>query len=68
MPFELVPADLNIDFLSRRRLCAVLSLLMIAAGIGAVIYRGGVPMGIDFRGGSCSSMKASTWTNPASDP
>ena len=52
MPFELVPSGTNIDFLGRRKICAVVSAILILAGLGAVIARGGVPMGIDFRGGT----------------
>jgi preprotein translocase subunit SecF len=50
--FELIPDGTKIDFIGRRRICAVVSALLILAGIGAVVVRGGVPMGIDFRGGT----------------
>lgn len=52
MPFEIVPHGTQIDFISRRRICIAISLLMIAAGAAAVFARGGVPMGIDFTGGT----------------
>ena len=52
MPFELIPDGTKIDFLGRRKICLMLSLLLIGAGIVAVFVRGGVPMGIDFRGGT----------------
>jgi preprotein translocase subunit SecF len=52
VPFEIVPSGTTIDFIGRRKICAVVSALLILAGIGAVIARGGVPMGIDFRGGT----------------
>ena len=52
MPFELVPFGTNIDFLGRRRICVTISLALIALGIGAVVVRGGVPLGIDFVGGT----------------
>ncbi len=52
MPFEIVPAGTNIDFLGRRRVCGVVSAALILAGILAIFVRGGVPMGIDFRGGT----------------
>jgi len=51
MFFEIVPSGMNVDFIGRRQLCAMLSAALILAGLGAVIARGGVPMGIDFRGG-----------------
>lgn len=52
MPFELVPDGTHIDFLSRTRLSLAISALLILVGVGAVVARGGVPMGIDFRGGT----------------
>ncbi|MBW2497993.1 MAG: protein translocase subunit SecF [Deltaproteobacteria bacterium] len=53
MPFfELVPPGTHIDFIGRRRICLFVSIAMILAGIAAVVVRGGVPMGIDFRGGT----------------
>jgi preprotein translocase subunit SecF len=52
VPFEIVPHGTNVDFIGRRHLCAVVSAVLIIAGIGAVFARGGVPMGIDFRGGT----------------
>lgn len=52
MPFEIIPHGTQIDFISRRRICIAISLLMIAAGAAAVFARGGVPMGIDFTGGT----------------
>jgi preprotein translocase subunit SecF len=52
VPFEIIPSGTNIDFLGRRRICLVISLALIALGIGAVIARGGVPLGIDFVGGT----------------
>ncbi|HEB88213.1 MAG TPA: protein translocase subunit SecF [Deltaproteobacteria bacterium] len=52
MPFELIPSGTHIDFLGWRRFCLGLSLGLIALGIGAVVWRGGIPMGIDFVGGT----------------
>jgi preprotein translocase subunit SecF len=52
VPFEIVPSGTNINFLGRRRICLVISLAMIGLGIGAVLVRGGVPLGIDFVGGT----------------
>ncbi len=52
MPFEIIPSGTHIDFISRRQVCIAVSLLMIAAGAAAVFARGGVPMGIDFTGGT----------------
>lgn len=52
MPFEIIPDGTKIDFIGRRHVCLVISLLLIAAGVVAIVVRGGVPMGIDFRGGT----------------
>lgn len=52
MPFEIVPVGTHVDFIGRRRICMVISILMILAGAAAVFVRGGIPMGIDFRGGT----------------
>jgi len=52
VPFEIVPFGTHIDFIGRRQVCIAISVLMIAAGAVAVFARGGVPMGIDFTGGT----------------
>jgi preprotein translocase subunit SecF len=52
VPFEIIPTGTHVDFIGRRKICAVVSAVLILTGIGAVFVRGGVPMGIDFRGGT----------------
>jgi preprotein translocase subunit SecF len=52
VPLEIIPSGTTIDFISRRRICAFVSAFLILAGMGAVVARGGVPLGIDFRGGT----------------
>jgi preprotein translocase subunit SecF len=51
VPFELVRSGTDIDFIGKRRICAVLSigLLVIA---GAAVSLRGVKLGIDFAGGT----------------
>lgn len=51
MPFEIVPAGTDIDFIGKRRICAVLSICLILAGFAAAMTRG-VSFGIDFAGGT----------------
>jgi preprotein translocase subunit SecF len=51
VPFELVPAGTKIDFIGKRRICAVLSIALLAAGAIAVPLQG-VKLGIDFAGGT----------------
>ena len=53
MPFfEIIPSGTQIDFLGRRRICLAISIALIALGFAAVLWRGGIPMGIDFIGGT----------------
>ncbi len=51
MPFELVPSGTQIDFIGKRRICAVLSLTLLLASLLAIPLRG-VRLGIDFAGGT----------------
>ena len=51
MPFEIVPAGTNIDFIGKRHICAGISAVLILAGVTAVFARG-VKLGIDFAGGT----------------
>jgi len=51
VPFELVPAGTNIDFIGKRRICALISIGMLAIAALAVGVRG-VKFGIDFAGGT----------------
>ena len=48
---ELVKPGTNIDFIGKRRLCAALSVALIAASLIAIPIRG-VRLGIDFAGGT----------------
>ncbi len=49
---EFVKPGTNIDFISKRRLMLGISIAIIVAGIIATVLRGGLPMGIDFTGGT----------------
>ena len=51
MSFEIIPVGTNIDFLSKRKLCAALSLGLLAVGALAIPLRG-IQLGIDFEGGT----------------
>ena len=51
MPIELIPPNTNIDFIGKRYICAVASVLVILAGVIAIPVRG-IRMGIDFAGGT----------------
>ncbi len=51
MPFELVPSGTHIDFIGKRRICAVLSITLLAVSAAAIPLRG-IQLGIDFAGGT----------------
>jgi preprotein translocase subunit SecF len=51
VPFELIPAGTKIDFIGKRRVCAVVSIALLAAGAIAIPLKG-VKFGIDFAGGT----------------
>jgi preprotein translocase subunit SecF len=44
--------DSNIDFIGRRRWAYLLSALVILAGVGSMVTKGGLRYGIDFSGGT----------------
>ena len=45
-------ADTNVDFIGKRRIALVLSLLMIGVGLASLVMHGGPRYSIDFTGGS----------------
>jgi len=49
--------NLNIDFLSRRKLAAIVSLVLIVAGLLSIIVHGGLNLSIDFTGGTIAQLK-----------
>jgi len=51
VPFEFIPAGTKIDFIGKRKLCAVLSAVVILASIAAIPVQG-IRLGIDFAGGT----------------
>jgi preprotein translocase subunit SecF len=51
VPMEIVPHDLNIDFLGKRRLWFGLSISLIVLGLVATAFWG-MPVGVDFAGGT----------------
>jgi preprotein translocase subunit SecF len=51
VPFEIVPAGTHIDFIGKRRICAILSVALLVIGAAAVMIQG-VKLGIDFAGGT----------------
>jgi preprotein translocase subunit SecF len=51
MSFTIIPADTHFDFLGRARVFIAISLLLIGAGIVAILLDG-LNLGIDFKGGT----------------
>lgn len=59
MALSLIPHNTKIDFLGIRRVCYAISLLVLAVGIGSLVYKGGPQYGIDFAGGTVVQVKFS---------
>lgn len=57
MGLHLIPNNLNIDFVGRRKIFYILSLAMFLVGIGAIVIGGGLKYGIDFAGGTVAQVK-----------
>ena len=49
--------ETNIDFLGRRRIFFGLSVLLLAAGAASIALKGGLKLGIDFKGGTLVYVK-----------
>ena len=52
MPVRLFRREPNFDFIGKRWYATALSLVIIAAGVATLVARGGLPLGIDFSGGT----------------
>ena len=49
--------DSKFDFIGRRKIFMVLSIVLILAGLASVAMRGGLKLGIDFKGGTLVYVK-----------
>jgi preprotein translocase subunit SecF len=56
---ELLPSGLHLDFIGKAKFYIALSLLVILAGLGSMVWRGGLNLGIDFRGGTLLQLRFS---------
>lgn len=62
---QIVKHDININFVGRRKLALIFSLLLVVAGLVSLIARGGPEYGIDFAGGTLIQVKFSEATRAA---
>jgi preprotein translocase subunit SecF len=51
LPFEIIPPGTHIDFIGKRKLCALLSSLVLLISLAAIPIRG-IQLGVDFDGGT----------------
>lgn len=62
---EIIKPGINLDFVGKRRIAVIASLLMLAIGIVSLVAKGGPAYGIDFAGGTLVQIKFSEATNAA---
>ncbi|MEJ5366193.1 MAG: protein translocase subunit SecF [Desulfosoma sp.] len=61
---EFIRPDININFVGMRVKAVSLSVLLILLGALAIVFRGGLNMGVDFSGGTLIQVKFSEATTP----
>lgn len=61
---ELIRQDLNINFVGFRYKAFVLSWIFILLGLGALVWRGGLNLGVDFAGGTLIQVQFKNPTTP----
>lgn len=57
--WQVVRPDINIDFVGKRFIALAFSIILTMAGVLAIVFRGGLNMGIDFAGGTIIQIKFS---------
>ncbi len=57
MGLQIIRPDTNIDFIGVRKIAFIISILVILAGLGSLILKGGPKYGIDFAGGMIVQVK-----------
>jgi len=62
---QLIKPDINIDFVGRRKLAILLSIVILVVGIASLIVKGGPTYGIDFAGGTLVQVKIGKETGAA---
>ncbi len=59
MGLQLIRPDTNFDFMGKRKITTLISLIVIFAGIVSIFLKGGIRYGIDFAGGTLVQVKFS---------
>ena len=54
---QFIKPDINIDFIGKRKLAFIFSVVMILISIGSLVMQGGPRLGIDFQGGTLIQVK-----------
>jgi len=54
---QFIKPDININFIGKKKLAFVLSIVMLTISIGSLILHGGPRLGIDFQGGTLIQVK-----------
>ncbi|PLX75798.1 MAG: protein translocase subunit SecF [Desulfuromonas sp.] len=62
---QLIKPDINIDFVGKRKLAALLSIIILTIGFASLVVKGGPEYGIDFAGGTLAQVKIGQSTGPA---
>lgn len=62
---QLIKSDINIDFIGKRKLAVIFSMILILTGIVSLVVKGGPNYGIDFAGGTLVQLKFSETTKAA---
>ncbi len=57
MGFSFIKPDTNIDFVSKRRIAYIVSIIFIVVGFAYMAFQGGPKLGIDFAGGVIVQVK-----------
>ena len=57
---DFIKPDINVDFVNRRRIALICSLVVALIGIGSLVMKGGPLYGIDFAGGTLVQVKFDT--------
>ena len=63
---QLIKPDTNIDFVGKRKLAFIVSMVLIVVGLASLLVKGGPDYGIDFAGGTLVQVQFTEGTDAAS--